>query len=101
MKNGVLNYTSPTIKIFKKSDVFSENDNITKTRTSSETRYHSSHPRQVQLSQAIVINLIIELGLPLSLVERESFINFMSLVEPKFTIISRRTLTLKSRSSFS
>ncbi|CAF3794554.1 unnamed protein product [Rotaria sp. Silwood1] len=77
----------------KISDVFSKNNNITKNRTSAESRYQSSHPRQVQLSQAIVVNLIIELGLPLSLVERESFINFMNLVDPKFTITSRRTLS--------
>ena len=94
MKNTVLNYISSTIKIKKNiSDVFYKNDNITKTITSSETRYHSSHPRQVQLSQAIIVNLIIELGLPLSLVERESLINFMNLVDPPFTITSRRTLS--------
>lgn len=60
---------------------------------SSKSYYHSSHPRQVQLSQAIVVNLIIDLGLPLSIVEHESFINFMNLVDPKFTITSRQTLT--------
>jgi hypothetical protein len=77
----------------KISDIFCTNNNIAKTRTPSESRYHSTHPRQVQLSQAIAVNLIIELGLPLSLVERDSFINFMNLVDPKFTISSRRTLS--------
>ena len=80
-------------KNLKRSDVFSNNNNITETRISSEARYHSSHPDEVQLSQAIVANLIIELGLLLSLVERESFINFMNLVDPQFTITSRQTLS--------
>ena len=76
----------------KISDMFAKNDDPTKS-TSSKSHYHSNHPRQVQLSQAIVSNLILDLGLPLSLVERQSFINFMNLIDPKFTITSRRTLS--------
>lgn len=90
MKNGFLKYTNRTIKI---SDIFSKADDTTKTTKSSKSSYHANHPRQVELSQAVVVNLIIDLGLPLSLVERESFRSFMNLVDPKFSITSRRTLS--------
>ena len=55
--------------------------------------YNKNHPRQIQLNQSIVDNLIIDLGLPLSLVERSAFIQFMNTVDPKFTMTSRRTLS--------
>ncbi|CAF1525311.1 unnamed protein product, partial [Adineta ricciae] len=58
--------------------------------------YGSNHSRQVELSAAIVNDLIISLGLPLSIVDRSAFINFMSKVDPKFTVTSRRTLTRKT-----
>ncbi|CAF2895039.1 unnamed protein product [Rotaria sp. Silwood2] len=66
-----------------------------KRRVSSPSKqsYPPSHPRQQQLHDAIVQNLIIEAGLPLSLVERPEFVKFMSTVDPKFKNISRRTLT--------
>ena len=54
--------------------------------------YTTTHPRQIELFQLIVENLIIDLGLPLSTVESEEFIKFMNLVDPKFTIFSRRML---------
>ncbi|CAF4615388.1 unnamed protein product [Rotaria socialis] len=47
----------------------------------------------VELQKSIVENLIIEFGLPLSLIERSGFITFMYNVDPKFSTISRRTLT--------
>lgn len=58
--------------------------------------YGPNHSRQVELSMAIVSDLIISLGLPLSIVERPTFINFMRKVDPKFTIASRRTITRKT-----
>ncbi|CAF3421519.1 unnamed protein product [Rotaria socialis] len=57
------------------------------------SRYSTIHSRQAELQKSIVENLIIELGLPLSLIERSGFITFMSNVDPKFSTISRRTLT--------
>ncbi|CAF2083855.1 unnamed protein product [Rotaria magnacalcarata] len=60
--------------------------------SSSKTSYPIGHQREKELHDAIVQNLIIELGLPLSLVERPAFIKFMSSVNPKFSITSRRTL---------
>jgi hypothetical protein len=59
----------------------------------SNSMYSSNHPRQIILQKSIVEDLIIELGLPLSLIERSSFIKFMNHVDPRFTMISRRTLT--------
>ncbi|CAF1441196.1 unnamed protein product [Rotaria sordida] len=69
-------------------------DFISKKRSSSPSKqsYPTGHHRQRQLHDAIVQELIIELGLPLSLVERPEFIKFMSIVDPKFKITSRRTL---------
>ncbi|CAF4793496.1 unnamed protein product, partial [Rotaria socialis] len=60
-------------------------DTITfhKVKHSSSSRYSTIHPRQVELQKSIVENLIIELGLPLSLIERSGFITFMSNVDPK------------------
>ncbi|CAF1410417.1 unnamed protein product [Adineta ricciae] len=77
----------------KISDALSKNSDCTKKRQNSKPVYHDAHPRQTQLSEAISMNLIIELGLPLSLVERPAFIDFMYTVDPKFTITSRRTLS--------
>mgnify|MGYP006892817860 FL=1 len=39
------------------------------------------------------MNSIIELGLPLSLVKRPAFVEFMSKVGPKFSVTSRRPLS--------
>lgn len=77
----------------KISNVFSKNSDSTKKRQNSKSVYNDTHPKQMQLSEAISMNLIIELGLPLSLVERPAFIDFMHTVDPKFTITSRRTLS--------
>ncbi|CAF2100505.1 unnamed protein product [Rotaria magnacalcarata] len=61
-------------------------------QASQHSAYHTTHPRQTELSTAIVNDLIIKLGLPLSIVERSAFINFMKTVDPKFSMTSRRTL---------
>ena len=67
-----------------------------KTGSPDRASYGPNHSRQVELSMAIVNDLIISLGLPLSIVERTTFINFMKKVDPKFTIESRRTITRKT-----
>lgn len=76
----------------KISDMFTDRRNKS-TETSSKSLYGKMHPRQAQLAQSIVNDLIIDLGLPLSLVERSAFIEFMKIVDPKFTLTSRRTLS--------
>ena len=55
--------------------------------------YGVNHARQIELSTTIVNDLIIKLGLPLSIVERPAFIDFMKTVDPKFVLTSRRTLS--------
>jgi len=77
----------------KISSIFIKNNETTKTSSFSKSLYNNNHPRQIQLSQSVVQNLIIDLGLPLSIVERQSFIKFMNIIDPKFTMTSRRTLS--------
>ena len=57
--------------------------------------YSSSHPRQKTITLALIADLIIECSLPLSLVEHPSVRYYMSIVEPKYDKISRRTVTSK------
>ena len=57
--------------------------------SSSKQSYPPGHQRQQELHDAVVQDLIIGLGLPLSLVERPEF---MSTVDLKFKITSQRTL---------
>jgi hypothetical protein len=65
-------------------------------RSSSKQLYPVGHPREKELHDAIIQNLIIDLGLPLSLVERPEYMKFMYTVDPKFKITSRRTLNRKT-----
>ena len=58
--------------------------------------YPSDHQRQQQLQNAIVHDLIIDLGLPLSLVESPEFLRFMNTIDSKFSVISRRNLSRKT-----
>ncbi|CAF1575057.1 unnamed protein product [Didymodactylos carnosus] len=56
-------------------------------------KYGPSHPKQIELTDSIIQDLIIDLGLPLSLVERPAFIRFMKKADPKYAVTSRRTIT--------
>jgi hypothetical protein len=49
--------------------------------------------RQQQISNSIVLNLIIGMGLPLSIVDNVSFRNFMNDVDSRYQPISRRNIT--------
>ena len=53
----------------------------------------SSNKRQQQLSNSIVLNLIVNMGLPLSIVDSPSFKNFITDVDPRYKFISRRDVT--------
>ena len=77
----------------KISDVFVRSIGSTRTISSLKSFYAKDHPQQIELSKFIVQHLIIDLDLPLLIVERESFLKFMNTVDPKFTMTSRRTLT--------
>ena len=74
-----------------------ETNKITKhfqeTTSTQGSKYNTNNPPQVELSMGIVNDLIIQLGLPLSIVERPTFINFIKTVDSKFRMTSRRTLS--------
>ncbi|CAF1583158.1 unnamed protein product, partial [Didymodactylos carnosus] len=53
------------------------------------SKYSSNDPRQVKLTESMLKDLIIECGLPLSLVDQNSFKNFMQTVDPMFSLLSR------------
>ena len=55
-------------------------------------KYGAHNLRQLELSQMVVHDLIIDLGLPLSIVEHPAFVRAMNTVDPKFNLLSRRTL---------
>ncbi|CAF1676556.1 unnamed protein product [Rotaria magnacalcarata] len=55
-------------------------------------KYGAHNPRQLELHKMIVQDLIIELGLSLSIVDHPEFLRVMNTIDPKFTVLSRRTL---------
>jgi hypothetical protein len=57
--------------------------------------YSAQNPRQQELTRMVVHDLIIDLGLPISIVDHPTFIRAMNIVDPKFTLLSRRTLCRK------
>ncbi|CAF4281520.1 unnamed protein product, partial [Adineta steineri] len=56
-------------------------------------KYASTDPRQFKLTESIVKDLIIECGLPVSLIDQNGFKNFMQTVDPIYSLLSRRQLT--------
>ncbi|CAF1532647.1 unnamed protein product, partial [Adineta steineri] len=56
-------------------------------------KYASTDPRQVKLTESIVKDLMIECGLPVSLIDQNGFKNFMQTVDPMYSLLSRRQLT--------
>ncbi|CAF4240910.1 unnamed protein product, partial [Adineta steineri] len=56
-------------------------------------KYASTDPRQFKLTESIVKDLIIECGLPVSLIDQNGFKNFMQTVDPMYSLLSRRQLT--------
>jgi hypothetical protein len=59
---------------------------------SSHSSFSNSNPRQKAITDAPV-DMIANCKLPLQLVERAAFKNFMAVIEPRYNIPSRRTLT--------
>ena len=55
--------------------------------------YASSHPRQLELTEMVFQNFIVELGSPFSIVEKPAFIRAMAVVDPRFSVPSRRMFT--------
>lgn len=60
--------------------------------TSSQSSYSNSSPRQKAITDALV-DMIADCMLPLQLVERKAFQNFMAVVEQPYNVPSRRTVT--------
>ena len=54
--------------------------------------YGAQNPRQQELTRMVVNDLIIDLGLPVWIVDHPTFIRAMNIVDSKFTLLSRRTL---------
>ena len=55
-------------------------------------KYGPHNLRQLELTQMIVQDLIIDLGLPLSIVDHPAFLRAMNTVDPRFSVLSRRVL---------
>ncbi|KAL7383777.1 hypothetical protein ABVT39_017213 [Epinephelus coioides] len=55
--------------------------------------YSQGHPRQKAITESIIQDLIISCNLPLSLIDKPSFKNFMSVVEERYCPVSRSTVT--------
>jgi hypothetical protein len=53
----------------------------------------TTNKRQQQLSNSIIFNLIVSMGMPLSIVDNEAFMNFMNDVDPRYKPINRRDIT--------
>lgn len=55
--------------------------------------YSHGHPRQKAITESIIQDLIISCNLPLSLIDKPAFKNFMSVVEERYCPASRSTVT--------
>ncbi|CAF2680436.1 unnamed protein product [Rotaria sp. Silwood2] len=56
-------------------------------------KYSANNKRQQLLTNSLIRNLIINMSLPLSIVDNESFMNFMLDADPKYKMINRRDIT--------
>lgn len=63
--------------------------------TSSKQHYTSGHPQQNAITRSILSDLVIDCNLPLSIIEHPGFRRFMSVVDTRYNLVSRRTLTSK------
>jgi hypothetical protein len=61
--------------------------------SSHSAKYGPGHPRQIELTDMVVKDFIIGLDLPLSITEKPVFIRAMTIVDSKFNIPSRRSIT--------
>ncbi|CAF1559875.1 unnamed protein product [Rotaria magnacalcarata] len=56
-------------------------------------KYSTSNKRQQLLNNSIIRNLIVNMSLPFSIVDNQSFKHFMLDVDPKYNMINRRDIT--------
>ena len=59
----------------------------------SKAHYAKENPRQMELESMIVKLFIVELGLPMSIVDWPAFSRAMYIVDPHFSMPSRRSIT--------
>jgi len=57
--------------------------------------YGGRHPEQVRKTWSFIENCIVSVGLPLSVVENESFVHFLHDMDSKFKLPSRHQITDK------
>lgn len=58
-----------------------------------KTAYDKNHKRQKEISSAIIDQLIIHGNMPLSIVSQQWFASFMNVMDPKFAMPTRQTVT--------
>ncbi len=61
--------------------------------TSNAMKYGLGHPRQTELTKMVFNDFVLGLDLPLSITEKPAFIRAMTIVDPKFRVPSRRSIT--------
>lgn len=54
--------------------------------------YSQTHPKQRAITNAIVEDLIVRCNLPLTIIENENFRHFLSVVDPKYTATTYRSV---------
>lgn len=80
----------------RKSELFFQIHNLKMRKDSLDDRtYGAQNPRQQELTRMVVHDLIIDLGLPVSIVDHPTFVRAMNIVDPKFVLVSRRSLCRK------
>lgn len=57
--------------------------------------YTCNHPQQRAITNSILLDLIGNCNMPLSIVEHQSFQHFLSIMDNKYSPVSRRTVTSK------
>ena len=62
-------------------------------RLNKQQYYHKDHPNQVNFTKSVMNNLIVQAGLPISLVENEGWLNFQRGVDKQLAPISRFHVT--------
>jgi hypothetical protein len=60
---------------------------------SDTTKYDKKQPKQIAFTKSVIKNLIVDCGLPFSLVEQQGFIDFQYTIDPKLARINRNEIT--------
>lgn len=93
----------PSVPIFRYEDYLGSKAGITdssqlqisKFMTSNKQHYTSNHLQQNAITRSILSDLVMDCNLPLFIMEHPSFRRFLSVVNSRYSTVSRRTLTSK------